>query len=264
MRKSENKARYWTAVLYPENMRADWKEEIGDVLELPYAYCVHDKDLDKEKEHRKEHLHLVVAFTNTTTEAHALKLVNKLSAEGKVACPGIQSVGNIRHTYEYLIHNTETAKKQGKHQYKPVERITGNNFDIGSYEQLSTTEKNAMAKELCDLIIDREITNFVDFYLFVTNNYDLEYFDIVKSYSSFFERLTRGNFLKVQQTALAEEDFDITTEVDTENAENTTENAENTTEKYCDKCGSIRLSKDGKTQAGSQRWRCRDCGNRFV
>lgn len=257
MRKSENKARYWTAVLYPENMRADWKEEIGDILELPYAYCVHDKDLDKEKEHRKEHLHLVVAFTNTTTEAHALKLVNKLSAEGKVACPGIQSVGNIRHTYEYLIHNTETAKKQGKYQYKPAERITGNNFDIGSYEQLSTTEKNAMAKELCDLIIDREITNFVDFYLFVTNNYDLEYFDIVKSYSSFFERLTRGNFLKVQQTAFAEEDFDTTTELDTENTEKSTENT-------CPICGSSEIIKRGKTQAGSQRWGCKACGNRFV
>ena len=30
-----DKARFWTGVLYPENMREDWKEVIGDTLQYP-------------------------------------------------------------------------------------------------------------------------------------------------------------------------------------------------------------------------------------
>ena len=41
-----DKARFWTGVLYPENMREDWKEVIGDTLQYPYAYNQHSKDKD--------------------------------------------------------------------------------------------------------------------------------------------------------------------------------------------------------------------------
>lgn len=193
-RKGEIKAKYWVGVLYPENMREDWQEQIGDIIELPYAYCIHNGDLDMQKEGRKAHIHLMIAFNNTTTEATAYKIYNKLSAEGKKASPGIQAVNNIRHTYNYLIHNTETSKKLGKHLYNPSERICGNNFDIGSYEQISMKEKEDMANELAELIDQQNITNFMVFYRYVKNNFGNEYVSIMRSYSSFYERLIAGNY----------------------------------------------------------------------
>lgn len=45
-----------------------------------------------------------------------------------------------------------------------------------------------------------------------------------------------------------------------EHHEKSTEHHEN----CCPECGSDELAKDGKTQAGSQRWRCMACGKRFV
>ena len=39
------KVRYWWGILYPENMIENWKDEIEDVLQLPFCYCVHDKDI---------------------------------------------------------------------------------------------------------------------------------------------------------------------------------------------------------------------------
>ena len=39
------KVRYWWGILYPENMIENWKDQIEDVLQLPFCYCVHDKDL---------------------------------------------------------------------------------------------------------------------------------------------------------------------------------------------------------------------------
>ena len=56
-----------------------------------------------------------------------------------------------------------------------------------------------MCKELCTAILDNGFTNFTDFFAFVMVAYDdSNYFEIVKTYSGLFERLTRGNYLKAQ------------------------------------------------------------------
>lgn len=199
---TKRNARYWWAVLYPENLREDWQDDIGDIVQLPYAYCVHSKDRDKKSEHRKDHVHLILVFPNTTTQTHAESVFQKLCAEGKQAFNTIQSIISIRNSYDYLIHDTETCKKKGKELYDPSERITGNNFDIGAYEQLGLSEKNDICKELCTAIVENGFCNFVDFYSYVIATYeDSNYFDILKTYSGLFERLCKGNFHKWQDRA---------------------------------------------------------------
>ena len=97
-------------------------------------------------------MHLIVAFPNTTTYKHALNVMDLLSAEGKKAINKCEAVVGIRNVYDYLIHDTEDCRKKGKEQYDPSERITGNNFDIGAYEQLGTAEKNEMFLEMGEAI----------------------------------------------------------------------------------------------------------------
>ena len=195
----KNKNKYWVGVLYPENMRQDWQTEIGDLVELPYAYCIHSADKDSKSEHRKDHVHLILVWPNPTTYNHALSVYSKLSADGKKALNRIEPIINIRSKYEYLIHNTETCKKQGKELYEPEDRICGNNFDIGSYEQIGIAEKRAMCKELCQVIMQNQFSNFADFYAYVSINYDDNYFEVLISHSGLFERLTKGNYQKWQQ-----------------------------------------------------------------
>lgn len=196
-----NKARYWVGVLYPENMIHDWQSEIGDLLQLPFAYCVHNKDkTSNENEDRKEHVHLIIVFSNTTTYNHAMSVFSLLSASGKNALNKIEAVVSIRQMYEYLIHNTDTCRAKGKHEYSPKERITGNNFDIGAYEQLSIADKNAILKELCDVIITEGYTNFKLLYLYVMNNYDdSNYFDVMKSNTNFLAQLIKANYHEKQE-----------------------------------------------------------------
>ena len=187
------KNRYWSAVAYPENMIDTWRDDIGDILQLPYAYCIHDKDLLSDgDESRKVHVHIILAFNNTTTKKRALEIINQLSKVGECCCSTVQPIGNIKHMYEYLIHNTEESKKKNKFQYDVSERICGNNFDIGSFEQLSALEKQDMAKDICDLIIANRITNFAILYRLVMENFDANYFDVLRSNSGFFERLCKG------------------------------------------------------------------------
>ena len=141
-----DKCKYWVGVLYPENMLPDWENEIGDIVQVPFSYCIHDADKDGKEEERKKHVHIILVFPNTTTKNHAKNVFALLSAPGKNAFSNIKAIINIRGMYNYLIHDTETAKKQGKKLYDVSCRVNGNNFDIGAYEQLGVQEKNDMCK----------------------------------------------------------------------------------------------------------------------
>lgn len=197
---SDSRGRYWTGVLYQENLIPDWEYEIGDILQLPFAYCQHFGEVNKNGEPVKDHLHLLIAFPNTTTYNNALSVFKRLSAEGRESINKVEKVIGIRNVYDYLIHDTETARKQGKKQYSPKDRIVGNGFDIAEYQQLTGKERNSLVKDLCDLIIEENFTNFSDFYNFVVSEYleiDSSYFEILRTYSGLFERLTRGNYQKL-------------------------------------------------------------------
>lgn len=191
-----SKARYWCAILYPENMRPDWETEIGDILQVPYVYCIHDKDVDSEGADRKVHVHLLVAFSNTTTQKHALTVCSSLSAEGKNCLNTIQAVVNVRHMYNYLIHDTDTCRKKGKFLYTPKERIIGNNFDIGSFEQLSIADREEIEQEIEDIIIQQKFTNFTDLTMYIRSNYDRSYRNVLKASTYYFSALTKGNYQK--------------------------------------------------------------------
>lgn len=177
-------------------MYPDWTDRIDDLLQVPYAYCIHNLDKDSKSEHRKDHVHIIVVFSNTTTYNHALEVLQSLSLPGKKAFNTVQPVFSIRHVYDYLIHDTDKCRSDDKYQYDKSDRITGNNFDIGSYEQISVADKDRMAKDVARFIIDNDIENFVVLYCqLVQSCPDIDYEPILRSYSGYFERLCKGIYL---------------------------------------------------------------------
>lgn len=170
------KARYFVAVLYPENMKSDWKQYIGDYLELPFAYCIHDQDLTNDPdEPRKVHVHCIIAFNNTTTYNHAVSVFERLNAPGKRAFNKIEIVINIRHMYNYLIHNTETCKALNKFLYPASCRIQGNNFDIGAYEQISDADAEQLIIEVEGYISSLKYgVLWIDYYNAISELYDFD------------------------------------------------------------------------------------------
>lgn len=194
----KEKARYWVGVLYPENMRQDWQEEIEDILQIPFAYCIHDKDLDKEGNLRKAHIHMILVFPNTTTYKHALstfRLLDDENAKGS-SINTIEKVIGVRNKYNYLIHDTKSCIKQNKHLYEESERVCGNNFDIGSYEQLDVATKLEMKKELVQMVQEQFFLNFFDFTLYVQNNLDSQYQQVFYESQGFFANIIRGFYNK--------------------------------------------------------------------
>jgi len=191
----ETKVKLWEGILYPENMREDWQEEIDDILQVPFAYCIHDIDRDSKSKHRKTHVHLIVVWGGNTTRRAIVNVFNRLSAEGKKCCSTAEPVNNIRHAYDYLIHDTDSCRKKGKEPYPPEARIEGNNFDIGSLEQLSTKDKQDMLFELVSFIMVGGYETINDFTRDALKEYPEQYREIIIGYNSILERYCRGNFL---------------------------------------------------------------------
>lgn len=198
------KSRYWVAIMYLENMIDEWQDKIAELLQVPFAYCIHDKDLEKDgKTPRKTHVHVMIAYTaGTTTQKNALNIFKQLEKQGCSAIPNdvIQQVFSVRNQYDYLIHDTEDCKKKHKHLYDKADRVTGNGFDIGIYEQISTADKLRMKKELANVICENEFTNYMKFYKYVVSNFDDEYFDIMSTHTSFFKELVKGNYFEKYHT----------------------------------------------------------------
>ena len=116
----ETKVKLWEGICYPENMRDDWQDEIDDILQVPFAYAVHDIDHDQKSKQRKTHAHVIVVWGGNTTRKAIINVLNRLSADGKKCCSSAEPINNIRHAYDYLIHDTASCRKKGKELY-PVE-----------------------------------------------------------------------------------------------------------------------------------------------
>ena len=189
----ETKVKLWEGICYPENMRDDWQDEIDDILQVPFAYAVHDIDHDQKSKQRKTHAHVIVVWGGNTTRKAIINVLNRLSADGKKCCSSAEPINNIRHAYDYLIHDTDKCRKLGKHQYDPSERITGNGFDIGNYEQISTAEKQHMLKELTWFIMSEGYETINEFMQPALERFGEQYWEIMVSYSAFLVKYLNGN-----------------------------------------------------------------------
>lgn len=192
--------RVWAAILYPENMIDDWSLKIGDIIMRPFCYCIHDKDFRKDynsPEERKKHIHLMVAFGNNTSENAMFNLVNQLSKDPiDRPCAYFRCIAvEPKYYYNYLIHDTESAKKQGKYQYDPSDRISGNNFDIGILEQLSLDEINDICHELTMFVRTYNFVDFATFQYAVIDNFESpKYEEIARKHHGYFTNLCKGNY----------------------------------------------------------------------
>ena len=202
MSKSE-KARYWVAILYPENMIDDWEDKISNLLQVPFVYCIHDKDLCSDGSIRKCHVHIMIAWANTTTYKSALSCFKRLEKVGCIAIPNdkIEVVQNVRFMYNYLIHDTEDCKKKNKFLYSASERVCGNGFDIGCFEQLSVIDNERILDELEDFLITNSYMNYGSFYRDIKSDsrFSKEHSVIARKNHGFLEALCRGFYLECKR-----------------------------------------------------------------
>ena len=256
-----NKQRYWQAVIWINSLvevRPEWEEEIAESLQLPFAYCIHDKDVKKDGSPRDPHMHLILAFPNTTTYKHALTIFKEFAGKAVNTCEACKS---ITYCYNYLIHDTDDARKKKKYQYSERERVRGNNFDIGFYEQISLEEKRELLGELIDFIIEKGFTNLIDFTIECKRDdrfSSVKYKDVRISYTTTLDKFCAANYKKLQNGGFSRR------------WNNGPEQASHTYPTpiphpdCCPHCGSVEVLKNGKTAGKRPRFKCKDCGKSWA
>lgn len=201
------KSNKWEGILYPENMREDWLDVLEDKVPYPLAWCEHNQDKNGHDGDRKIHIHMIIVTgdsRNRTTQKHVLAVFNRLSASGKTCCSTAEPVYNLPRAYDYLIHDTEKARKDGKHLYDVSERHTANCFDIANYETLTETQRNIMLGELCDMIMDEKIMDVATLYARV-REMDTHYFLVFKGFNSILRGMCEGVYHKWDRQQQEEE-----------------------------------------------------------
>lgn len=186
------KARFWVGILWNESMLEDWENRLETVLQIPYCYIVHDKDITFHGDPKAKHTHIMVAYGNTTTEAAVKSMFNELSKPGFQCCNKVFRVRGVKYMYDYLIHNTTQAKKENKFQYLPSERKHGLGWDTDAFNQMQIVDKLRAVMELSQDIVSVGITTYSQLYQYVVKNYDLSYLEIMISYSGHFDRMVKG------------------------------------------------------------------------
>jgi len=165
---AKDKARYFTFLLYPESIPADWERQL-ELIGVPIAISpLHYKDKSNVEGqiYKKAHYHVIYVAKNPVTADSVRKRIQRVLGVQSVAKVQIivQSMDNI---YLYLTHESKDAIEKHKHKYSKADITLLNNFDIDRYITLDVEDKDDMLNAVCDLIDDHDIANMRELRRFV-------------------------------------------------------------------------------------------------
>lgn len=191
-------------------MIPDWADKCYNILENPFAYCIHNNTLcpDSTSEYRKEHIHWLYEYPNTTTANCIRRIFDRLSYPGKHCVVMPKSSSNALQAYNYLIHDTEGCRIEGKELYDKKYRVEGNGFDIYRVLQHSEDYKEEVINSLEKFIQDFKITNFLKLNKALDSGVGNRYFaaydmrvvtSVKRAYQSYYYKLMQGVYSEIQE-----------------------------------------------------------------
>lgn len=168
---ANEKARYFTFLLYPESIPADWIEKL-ESLDVPMAISpLHDKDLSsvEGQEYKKAHYHVIYVAKNPVTAESVRLKIKRLLGEKSLAKVQIV-VQSMENMYLYLTHESKDAVAKNKHKYQKADIKLLNNFDIDRYISLGAEDKDDLLNDVCDLIDEHGLANIRELRRFISEH----------------------------------------------------------------------------------------------
>lgn len=157
---AKDKARYFTFLLYPESIPADWKQRL-ELIGVPIAISpLHDKDKSDVdgQTYKKAHYHVIYVARNPVTPESIRIKIKRLLGDKSIAKVQIV-IRSMESMYLYLTHESKDAVDKKKHKYSKHDITLLNNFDIDRYITLDVEDKDDMLNDVCDLIDDHNLAN---------------------------------------------------------------------------------------------------------
>lgn len=130
----KQKCYFLTLVTYLDNVEKIIAENLDKIKKFAYAY--HDKDIGK-----KPHTHLILAFSSDQTLMKYVKLFNTTEVTS------LDKKG-LKPMYDYLIHDSDKCRLEGKYQYDPSIRISNDP------DYFSPVKRVSLANNIGDMLDD--------------------------------------------------------------------------------------------------------------
>lgn len=171
----KTKARNWEVLIYPEDLdlKEDIKYEIFKErldyyltnIKIKYAGIIHDNDIKEDGEKKKQHAHVIVIWSNTTTKKAVSDSLN-------ISENRINKINNLNLMYEYLTHKND----RNKYQYDKNEIIKSQDFEEVDIIEKKKSDKLHDLKYITKFIEENEITNIIS----LINNIEFEYLEYIQ------------------------------------------------------------------------------------
>lgn len=175
----EDKNRHWTFVMYPDSLPENYLEILQQTgLEVAIS-PLHNRDLDKEKELKKAHYHVLLCFPGPTTYKKVCSITQKLNA----TIP--QRVLSVKGIYRYFTHKDNPEK----YQYDEQEIVCLNGFDSENFVAMTTSQIKMIVRELTDIILNKNILEYVDLIDFLVTNEMYDFLDVASTKTIYFNTL---------------------------------------------------------------------------
>ncbi|GAP05054.1 replication protein [Fructobacillus tropaeoli] len=147
------KGRDWSFILYPESAPKNWREILDETHMRWVESPLHDKDVNPDGEKKKPHWHILLTADGPITYQAVKKIIEPLNA------PIPQKVGSARGLVRYFIHMDNPEK----YQYSIDEIVGHSGADVGSYFELTATNRLTVMKDMVQYIYDNDVMNYADF-----------------------------------------------------------------------------------------------------
>lgn len=170
---AKEKARYFTFLIYPESVPADWELKLESLGVSMAISPLHDKDLSgvEGQEYKKAHHHVIYVAKNPVTADSVRLKIKRVLGDKSVA--KVQIIAHsMENMYLYLTHESKDAVAKKKHKYDKADIKLINNFDIDRYVVFDESEKTEILNLILALIVKFKLQNIIDLNEFVANNGD--------------------------------------------------------------------------------------------
>lgn len=190
-----------TFMLYPDSAPADWRSRLENTGVAIAVSPFHNRDIDRGKtEPKKAHWHVMALYEAPVLKSSAfLTFARALEGpNGPEAVKKILDIKSLNGLYDYLTHDTDKARADGKAKYDPKDILLFNGFEE-LYEQKLNEGKLVPVKDaVIDLILDKRFMSVTEMLLYVRDNEDelpityQEVKDHMRQWSYTWDRICNG------------------------------------------------------------------------
>jgi hypothetical protein len=143
-------------LLYPDSAPEDWRSRLENTGVAIVVSPFHNRDIDRGKTvPKKAHWHVIALYKEPMRKGEIFRTFARAleGPNGPEAVNTIVEVNFIEGMYNYLTHNTDKARADGKAQYDPKDILTFNGFEELYEQKLLEDGKKPVGQAVSDLIL---------------------------------------------------------------------------------------------------------------